>query len=89
MSSIYQHVLGPDFNRLHPEIQRRFGFSSSDNIASIGRGVMEEVWKGRFYTLPFPPQQRAADSGPPREVHAAQSDRWRPDIARRNSAKLD
>ena len=53
MSSIYQHVLGPDFNRLHPEIQRRFGFSSSDNIASIGRGVMEEVWKGRFYTLPF------------------------------------
>ena len=53
MSSIYQHVLGPDFNRLHPEIQRRFGFSSSDNIASIGRGVMEEIWKGRFYTLPF------------------------------------
>jgi hypothetical protein len=34
-------------------IQRRFGFSSGDGIASIGRGVMEEVWRGPPYTLPF------------------------------------
>ena len=34
-------------------IQRRFGFSSGDGTASIGRGVMEEVWKGLPYTLPF------------------------------------
>jgi len=34
-------------------IQRRFGFSSGDGIASIGRGVMEEVWRGLPYTLPF------------------------------------
>ncbi|MSP39179.1 MAG: DUF4166 domain-containing protein [Deltaproteobacteria bacterium] len=53
MTSIYQRVLGSDFARLHPAIQRRFGFTTSDNIASIGRGVMEEVWKGRFYTIPF------------------------------------
>lgn len=53
MRSIYERALGPDFERLHPHIQRRFGFSSADNIASIGRGVMEEVWRGRFYTLPF------------------------------------
>jgi hypothetical protein len=53
MSSIYQRVLGPDFDRLHPEVQRRFGFSSMDAVASIGRGVMEEVWRGHFYTLPF------------------------------------
>jgi hypothetical protein len=53
MASIYQRVLGSDFNRLHPEIQRRFGFSSIDHLACIGRGVMEEVWKGRFYTVPF------------------------------------
>jgi hypothetical protein len=53
MTSIYQQALGSDFERLHPEIQRRFGFSSGDGIASIGRGVMEEVWRGRFYTLPF------------------------------------
>jgi hypothetical protein len=53
MSSIYQQALGSDFARLHPQIQRRFGFSSADRVASIGRGVMEEVWRGRFYTLPF------------------------------------
>ncbi len=53
MNSIYQRVLGSDFDRLHPEMQRRFGFSSTDRIASVGRGVMEEVWKGYAYTLPF------------------------------------
>jgi uncharacterized protein DUF4166 len=53
MSSIYQRALGADFCRLHPQIQRRFGFSSCDVIASIGSGVMDEIWKGRFYTEPF------------------------------------
>jgi hypothetical protein len=53
MTSIYERALGSDFARLHPEIQRRFGFDSTDGIASIGRGVMDEVWKGRPYTLPF------------------------------------
>ena len=53
MSSIYQRALGSDFNRLHPQIQRRFGFSSGDNVAAVGRGAMEEVWKGRSYTVPF------------------------------------
>ena len=45
--------MGSDFRRLHPEIQRRFGFSSKDNVAAIGTGVMEEIWHGRAYTLPF------------------------------------
>ena len=53
MSSIYEKVLGRDFKKLHPKIQKRFGFSSRDKIASIGKGVMEEVWYGKFYTLPF------------------------------------
>src|SRR5205085_2943942 len=53
MTSIYKRVLGSDFARLHPMIQQRFGFSSVDNIAAVGRGVMEELWHGRFYTLPF------------------------------------
>jgi len=53
MTSIYQTALGSEFNRLHPEIQRRFGFSSKDRIASIGTGTMDRVWHGRFYTLPF------------------------------------
>jgi len=53
MKSIYQRAMGSDFSRLHPEIQRRFGFSSADNVASIGTGVMEEIWHGPPYTLPF------------------------------------
>jgi hypothetical protein len=53
MSSIYQKVLGSDYQRLHPKIQQRFGFSSADGVASIGTGVMDELWHGRFYTLPF------------------------------------
>lgn len=53
MTSIYQKVLGPDFERLHPQIQKRFGFSSADHLASIGTGVMDELWHGKFYTLPF------------------------------------
>lgn len=53
MTSIYRRALGDDFDRLHPKIQERFGFDSSSGVASIGTGVMEEVWRGRPYTLPF------------------------------------
>jgi hypothetical protein len=53
MNSIYRKALGPDFSRLHPQIQRRFGFSSGDGVASVGTGIMDEIWKGRFYTEPF------------------------------------
>lgn len=53
MASIYQRVLGSDFEKLHPKIQERFGFSSEDRIASIGTGIMDELWRGRFYTVPF------------------------------------
>ena len=53
MTSIYREVLGSAFDRLHPQIQKRFGFSSADGLAAIGTGVMQEVWHGRFYTLPF------------------------------------
>lgn len=53
MTSIYQRVLGERFNELHPQIQRRFGFSSADGICSVGTGVMQHVWHGAPYTLPF------------------------------------
>ncbi|HEV2991900.1 MAG TPA: DUF4166 domain-containing protein [Candidatus Angelobacter sp.] len=53
MKSIYERALGSNFQRLHPQIQRRFGFSSSDNIAAIGTGTMDEIWHGPHYTLPF------------------------------------
>lgn len=53
MNSIYQRALGSDFDRLHPQIQRRFSLSSSQGEAAIGTGVMEEIWRGPAYTLPF------------------------------------
>jgi len=53
MKSIYQRVLGADFERLHPRIQQRFALTSTVGRAAIGRGVMDKVWRGRLYTLPF------------------------------------
>lgn len=53
MRSIYEQALGSQFDRLHPRIQERFGFSSRDRVASIGTGTMDEVWHGRMYTMPF------------------------------------
>jgi len=53
MNSIYRQALGQEFSKLHPRIQERFGFSSADGIASVGTGVMEEIWHGPAYTLPF------------------------------------
>lgn len=53
MSSIYRRVLGDDFERLHPRIQERFGFSSEERVASVGRGTMERLWHGPWWTLPF------------------------------------
>ncbi|HWS72193.1 MAG TPA: DUF4166 domain-containing protein [Thermoanaerobaculia bacterium] len=53
MTSIYQRAMGAEFGKLHPEIRKRFGFGSEDGIASIGSGVMETIWRGPFWTLPF------------------------------------
>jgi hypothetical protein len=53
MISIYQRALGSDFSRLHPEIQRRFGLKSADATAAIGTGLMDRIWHGKPYTLPF------------------------------------
>lgn len=53
MTSIYRQALGPDFERLHPRMQWRFGFSSIDETCQIGTGVMDEVWRGPWWTLPF------------------------------------
>jgi hypothetical protein len=53
MKSIYERALGSEFNQLHPKMQERFGFNSEKGIAAVGRGIMEKVWYGRLYTLPF------------------------------------
>lgn len=51
--SIFARALGADFTRLHPRLQRRFGFDSSDGVGCVGTGVMDRVWRGRAYVLPF------------------------------------
>ncbi len=53
MTSIFQRALGPDFERLHPRLQRRFGFSSADEVACVGYGWMERVWHASGFTRPF------------------------------------
>jgi len=53
MISIYQRALGSDFSRLHPRIQERFSLHSKTGYAFRGTGVMESLWHGPAYTLPF------------------------------------
>jgi hypothetical protein len=53
MKSIYEQALGAKFKLLHPRIQERFGFNSSDGKACIGTGIMDEIWHGAIYTMPF------------------------------------
>jgi hypothetical protein len=43
--------MGSDFSKLHPEIQRRFSLIPGQ--ASIGTGIMDRIWHGAPYTLPF------------------------------------
>jgi hypothetical protein len=51
--SIYQRAMGAEFAKLHPKIQQRFGLTSEAHVAAIGTGVMERLWHGAAYTLPF------------------------------------
>lgn len=53
MSSIFADVMGGDFGLLHPELQRRFGVSSAAGTSCVGRGVMDEIWRGASFTVPF------------------------------------
>jgi hypothetical protein len=53
VTSIFQHALGGDFARLHPRLRERFGFGADDAVACVGTGVMDEIWRGRAYTVPF------------------------------------
>ena len=53
VTSIYEQALGSQFQMLHPKIRERFGFDSKDHIASIGEGVMEEIWYAPWAALPL------------------------------------
>ncbi|MEV0116360.1 DUF4166 domain-containing protein [Streptomyces sp. NPDC050844] len=51
--SIFRTVLGPDFDRLHPQLQRRFSVGLASGEACTGRGVMDRIWHGRGFVKPF------------------------------------
>jgi len=53
MKSIYEQALGEKFTLLHPRIRERFGFSSRDEVACVGTGIMDEIWHGALYMMPF------------------------------------
>jgi hypothetical protein len=49
--SAYKKQLGNDYLKLHPQIQKRFNFSTENNIAFIGKGVMKKIWTGNKLTV--------------------------------------
>lgn len=53
MASIFEQALGPDFARLHPMLQKRFGVDAAAGYACVGRGVFSEVRRGAWWTVPF------------------------------------
>lgn len=53
MTSIFQQALGADFDRLHPMLQRRFGVGLHAGYACIGRGTMQQIRRGPWWTIPF------------------------------------
>lgn len=53
MPSIYEQAMGSDFAKLHPQIQRRFGLTSAERQASIGRGTMDRIWYAKWATMPL------------------------------------
>ncbi|MEV4667946.1 DUF4166 domain-containing protein [Microbacterium sp. LWO12-1.2] len=50
---VFARALGADFTRLHPQLQRRFGVGVAAGYSCVGRGVMSEVRRGPWWTLPF------------------------------------
>jgi hypothetical protein len=53
VTSVFAQALGADFPRLHPMLQRRFGVGLDAGYACVGTGVMHEIRRGPWWTLPF------------------------------------
>jgi hypothetical protein len=51
--SVFREALGADFDRLHPQLQRRFDVSVAGGYACVGRGVMTSIRRGPWWTVPF------------------------------------
>lgn len=54
MTSIFRTAMGDAaFERLHPELQRRFSVGLASGELCVGRGVMDRIWHGRAAVKPF------------------------------------
>lgn len=53
MTSIFRTAMGADFDRLHPQLQRRFSVGLTSGEACTGRGVMDRIWHGGAFVKPF------------------------------------
>ncbi|MFF3911290.1 DUF4166 domain-containing protein [Streptomyces sp. NPDC001848] len=53
MTSIFRTVMGAEFDRLHPELRRRFSVGLATGEACTGRGVMDRIWHGKGLVKPF------------------------------------
>lgn len=45
--------LGAEFERLHPQMRRRFGVGLEAGYACVGAGVMREIRRGPWWVRPF------------------------------------
>ncbi|GAB3451023.1 DUF4166 domain-containing protein [Streptomonospora sediminis] len=50
---LFVRAMGSDFDRLHPQLQRRFSVGLADGRACVGRGVMHRIWHGPGWIRPF------------------------------------
>lgn len=53
MTSIFRRAMGAEFDRLHPQLRRRFAVGLDSGEACIGRGTMDRVWHARGWVRPF------------------------------------
>ncbi|SFW87912.1 DUF4166 domain-containing protein [Amycolatopsis australiensis] len=51
MTGVFERALGPDFAKLHPRMRERLTLSGGRGM--IGHGVMDRIWRGPGFTLPF------------------------------------
>ncbi|MGV9365041.1 DUF4166 domain-containing protein [Amycolatopsis sp. NPDC003731] len=51
MTGVFERTLGADFANLHPRMRERLALS--DGRGMIGHGVMDRIWRGPAFTLPF------------------------------------
>lgn len=55
-AGVFARGLGDDFERLHPQMQRRFGVHlgrDGGGYACVGRGIMREIRRGPWWVRPF------------------------------------